>query len=69
MKKIPFASLLSVLLAVSRLTHPQCHAEPTEPLSQRPNILFLFTDDQPANCTGYSGNQAIQTPNLDTLAR
>lgn len=37
--------------------------------SQRPNIVFLFADDQPASCTGYSGNQAIKTPHLDALAQ
>jgi len=37
--------------------------------SQRPNIVFLFADDQPASCTGYAGNQAIKTPHLDALAR
>ena len=36
---------------------------------QRPNILFLFTDDQPQNCLGIMGNKEIKTPNLDRLAR
>jgi len=35
----------------------------------RPNILFMFTDDQPQNCLGVMGNDAIHTPNLDKLAR
>ncbi len=34
----------------------------------RPNILFLFTDDQPQSCLGCIGNEHIQTPNLDRLA-
>ncbi len=37
--------------------------------SNRPNIVFLFADDQPASTTGYSGNQAIKTPHLDALAK
>ena len=37
--------------------------------SRRPNILFMFTDDQPQNCLGIMGNENIQTPNLDRLAR
>ena len=41
----------------------------TNRAGRRPNIVFLFADDQPANCTGYSGNDAIKTPNLDSLAR
>ena len=35
---------------------------------KRPNIVFLFTDDQPQNCLGFAGNQQIQTPHLDALA-
>ena len=35
----------------------------------RPNILFMFTDDQPQNCMGVVGNDAIHTPHLDELAR
>ena len=39
------------------------HAE-----ESRPNILFLFTDDQPQNCVGIAGNKEIKTPHLDALA-
>ena len=33
----------------------------------RPNILFLFTDDQRADTIRALGNQTIITPNLDRL--
>jgi arylsulfatase A-like enzyme len=39
------------------------------PAADRPNVLFLFTDDQRADTIGALGNPAIQTPNLDRLAR
>jgi choline-sulfatase len=39
------------------------------PGSSRPNILFLYTDDQGHWALGSSGNRAIRTPNLDRLAR
>jgi len=35
---------------------------------KRPNILFLFADDQRADALGCSGNTYIQTPNIDKLA-
>ena len=35
----------------------------------RPNIIFLFADDQRADTIGAHGNPHIQTPNLDQLAR
>jgi arylsulfatase A-like enzyme len=34
----------------------------------RPNILFLFADDQRADALGCAGNSYIQTPNIDKLA-
>jgi len=35
----------------------------------RPNLVMIFTDDQRHDAIGYAGNDAIQTPNLDRLAR
>ena len=35
----------------------------------RPNILFIFTDEQRYDTMTAYGNRAIQTPNLDRLAR
>ena len=35
---------------------------------QRPNILFLFADDQRADTIAAHGNPHIQTPHLDSLA-
>jgi arylsulfatase A-like enzyme len=37
--------------------------------AERPNILFLFADDQRADTIGAWGNKHIRTPNLDLLAR
>jgi arylsulfatase A-like enzyme len=41
--------------------------EKSEP--QKPNILFLFADDQRADALGISGNPNIITPTIDQLAR
>lgn len=35
----------------------------------KPNVVFLFTDDQRADTIGALGNPHIQTPHLDELAR
>lgn len=37
--------------------------------STKPNVLFLFADDQRADAIGAAGNPYIQTPNLDQLAK
>ncbi len=36
---------------------------------QKPNIIFLFADDQRYGTIHYMGNDEIITPNLDTLAK
>ena len=52
---------LTVLLLVSVCTSFAQAAE-------RPNVLFLFTDDQRPDTIGALGNPVIKTPNLDQLA-
>lgn len=42
-------------------------AQAAEP-PKRPNVLFLFTDDQRADTIHALGNPVIRTPNLDRLA-
>jgi len=36
--------------------------------ARKPNVLFIFTDDQREDTVGAFGNGHIQTPNLDALA-
>lgn len=36
---------------------------------QPPNVIFFFTDDQTTSTIGCYGNQIVQTPNIDMLAR
>ena len=36
--------------------------------SERPNVVFILTDDQGPWALGCAGNEEIRTPNLDRLA-
>ena len=36
---------------------------------ERPNIVFILTDDQRWDALGYAGNQVIHTPEMDKLAQ
>ena len=36
--------------------------------TQRPNILFLMSDEHRADVTGFGGNRVVRTPVLDELA-
>ena len=53
-------SLISVLLLALLFT---LHAA----AATKPNILFIFADDQRADTIAALGNAHIQTPNLDRL--
>lgn len=53
----------SVLFFLGALPVCGSAAEP----GRRPNVLFLFTDDQRADAVGAIGNPVIRTPNLDSL--
>src|SRR4051794_34670481 len=44
-------------------------AAPAADAPRRPNVLFLFSDDQRADTIAALGNRHIQTPNLDRLVR
>ncbi|MEQ8531983.1 MAG: sulfatase-like hydrolase/transferase, partial [Imperialibacter sp.] len=44
-----------------------CSLKKEEP--KKPNIVFIFTDDQRADALGAAGNEIIKTPNLDALAK
>lgn len=54
--------LLICALALSSLSFGQ------KP-NPKPNVLFLFADDQRADALGITGNPYIQTPTIDQLAR
>ncbi len=55
-----------VLLVVWGLATEVC-GEEAVPASPRPNILFIFSDDQRWDTIGALGNPQIKTPNLDSL--
>lgn len=40
-----------------------------KPRAQKPNIIFLLTDDQRWDTMGCMGNTIIKTPNMDALAK
>jgi len=37
-------------------------------LAKRPNIVFIFPDQQRGDTVGFAGNSVVKTPNLDRLA-
>ncbi len=60
------AATVLALLACAPPAADEAAGDPEPP--PRPNILFLFADDQRADTIGAWGNDLIDTPNLDRLA-
>ena len=58
---------LSLTVCPNRRAHGAI--DPLEPGGKRPNILFIYTDDQAPWALGASGNPEAHTPNLDRLVR
>ena len=59
-------NLLAILICFSGLVSGS-KKEKTD-LQQKPNIIFILTDDQRWDALGYAGNKIIQTPEMDKLA-
>ena len=58
-----FITLLSTIILIAILSGcTEDHA------IEKPNIIFILTDDQRWDALGYAGNPIIQTPNMDALA-
>lgn len=65
----PRPTLLLALLTLGCLSTTAIRAADAAPQnSERPNVLFLFADDQRADTIAALGNPAIKTPALDRLA-
>ena len=60
---------VAVLALVSLLAVPNDGRTREKDLAGRPNLVMILTDDQRYDAIGYAANHAIQTPNLDRLAR
>ncbi|MEX2235719.1 MAG: sulfatase [Cyclobacteriaceae bacterium] len=65
---VRFYPSLLILFVLVVLTGA-CSTSPTTSVGERPNIIFLLTDDHRWDALGVMGNKIIQTPNLDRLAR
>lgn len=63
-KFIRMRVLLAVLFSISILP-----LKAQKQQIQKPNIIFILTDDQRFDALGYAGNKFISTPEMDKLAK
>ncbi|MDO5971329.1 sulfatase [Flavivirga aquimarina] len=61
---IVFFLLAGLVLACKNKSYQEKEIKEKE----RPNIIFILTDDQRWDALGYAGNTIIKTPNMDELA-
>ncbi len=68
-QKIPAVVNLLFLGLIPSLSAWICFEDKPNPqVSQKPNIIFLLTDDHRWDALGAMGNRIVKTPNLDALA-
>ena len=65
-KRLDFLQSLAGAAVLSALPHLSMASDAKE---VKPNILFIWTDEQIFGMLSCEGNKDIQTPNLDRLAR
>ena len=66
-RSINTRSIFPILGALLLAAPAAIQAQPGN-AARKPNVLFLFADDQRADTVGAHGNPHIRTPNLDSLA-
>ncbi len=59
---------LSILVLMFLLSPLLAQKKKLQTNQDRPNIIFILTDDQRWSALGYAGNDIIQTPEMDKLA-
>ncbi|WP_162417736.1 sulfatase-like hydrolase/transferase [Cyclobacterium roseum] len=59
---------ISTILVWMAFTPFICQAQSTNQPNQKPNIIFILTDDQRWDALGHAGNELIHTPEMDRLA-
>lgn len=67
--KIAHAVIILSVVAANLFSSCSSKQASTETSAEKPNIIFLLTDDHRWDALGVMGNPIIQTPNLDKLAR
>lgn len=63
MKKLPLKLLLLLVIPFAVV------AQKKDPAKQRPNIIFIFSDDHAYQAIGAYGNKYAKTPNIDRIAK
>lgn len=69
MRQLTTYFLLGLLICTRPLSGQECCSKSEADAKQRPNILFVFTDDHASHAISAYGSKINKTPNLDRLAK
>ena len=58
-----------IFLGGLAMLHPVAHKTSAAVKKEKPNIIFILTDDQRWDALGYAGNKIIHTPAMNQLAK
>lgn len=71
-RTIPYAAyrkrLLQFLIAIGLILAGSC-SKKQDTTQEKPNIIFIITDDQQVGLLGIEGNSVAQTPNIDRIGK
>ena len=62
-------TVLTLIFLIAACDQNQAVDQVEEGTADRPNIIFILTDDQRFDSLGYAGNDIVHTPEMDRLAR
>ena len=67
----PYFGLLIPLVGLAMPDQAEVSVKSKKQIAEkeRPNIIFILTDDHRTSAMGYAGNKIVQTPEMDRLAR
>ncbi len=63
-----FNAATTALLLSASVSHAAGITPPKNPQTEKPNIIFILSDDQRWDSVGFMGQKSGKTPNLDKLA-
>ncbi|MCL6103515.1 MAG: sulfatase [Bacteroidetes bacterium] len=66
-KRMIVGAICTLILGANCMANSEKHLKNND--KRKPNLLFVFSDQQAYDMIGYSGNKQIRTPNLDKLSR
>lgn len=68
-RKLAPSALLFIAFSYSILSNAAAENRSTDQPESRPNIVLIIADNQSSSLLGAYGNQEIETPNIDELAK